>query len=68
MTGRIFVGKDIVVLGDTKNDVLCGKHMGVKSIAVATGEFSAEELWKYEPDFVFDDFTDTKAVIEKILN
>ncbi len=68
MTGRIFVGKDIVVIGDTKNDILCGKHIGVKSIAVATGDYTREELLKYEPDYIFDDFSDTGKVVEVILS
>jgi len=68
LSGRIFVGKDIVVIGDTKNDILCGKHLGVKSIAVATGEYSIEELAKYEPDHILTDFSDTKKVIDIILS
>ena len=68
MTGKIFVSKDIVVIGDTKNDILCGKHLNVKSIAVATGEYSPEELMKYEPDYLFEDFSDTKKVVDVILS
>ena len=67
LTGKIFIGKDIVIIGDTKNDILCGKHRGVKSIAVATGEYSIEELLKYQPDHVFEDFSDTNKVINTIL-
>jgi phosphoglycolate phosphatase-like HAD superfamily hydrolase len=68
MTGKIFVGKDIVVIGDTKNDILCGKHLGVKSIAVATGEYSSKELLQYEPDYIFEDFSDTRKVVDVILS
>jgi phosphoglycolate phosphatase len=68
ISGRIFVGKDIVVIGDTRNDILCGKHLGVKSVAVATGEYSADELMKYEPDHIFEDFSDTKKVIDILLS
>lgn len=68
LNGKIYVGKDVVVIGDTKNDILCGKNRGVKSIAVATGEYSIEDLLKYEPDFVFQDFSDTDKIIEAILS
>ena len=68
MTGRNFCGKDIVVIGDTKNDILCGKHCNVKSIAVATGGYWYDELLKYEPDYLFHDFSDTQKVIDAILD
>jgi phosphoglycolate phosphatase-like HAD superfamily hydrolase len=68
MTGKNFYEKDIVVIGDTKNDILCGKHCNVKSIAVATGGYSYDELLQYEPDYVFNNFSDTQKVIDVILN
>jgi phosphoglycolate phosphatase-like HAD superfamily hydrolase len=40
----------------------------VKSISVATGGYSYDDLLKYEPDYVFNDFSDTQKVIDAILN
>ena len=57
---------DILVLGDTPHDIACGKAFGAKTVAVATGHHSRAELEKCAPDFVFDDFSDTDAVISKL--
>lgn len=35
---------DIYVIGDTPNDVRCGKSIGARTIAVAKGRFTYEEL------------------------
>ena len=39
----------IVVIGDTPLDVACGKCIGAKTLAVATGMYTAVELHKYTP-------------------
>jgi phosphoglycolate phosphatase-like HAD superfamily hydrolase len=67
LTGQTFVNKEVVIIGDTPNDVACGRHLNVKSIAVATGNFDDAELAKEDPDFLFDDFTDTDRVVEAIM-
>ncbi|KAB2877684.1 HAD hydrolase-like protein [bacterium] len=67
-TGRLFKEKDIVIIGDSPYDVLCGKSLNVKSIAVATGWHKMNELQEHQPDYYFDDFSDTKKVVESILN
>jgi phosphoglycolate phosphatase len=64
--GVTFKNKNIVIIGDSPHDVLCGKPYGVTSIAVATGHSSAEELNRYEPDFVFRDLGDYEQVLEAI--
>ncbi len=42
--GRPFVGQDVVVIGDTPNDIACGRAAGARTVAVATGPFSVAEL------------------------
>lgn len=39
----------IYVIGDTPNDINCGKVIGARTIAVATGSYSLEELTAYSP-------------------
>lgn len=39
----------IYVIGDTPNDIDCGKAIGAKTIAVATGMYSLEELQDHSP-------------------
>jgi phosphoglycolate phosphatase len=39
----------IYIIGDTPNDIRCGKHINARTIAVATGGYSFEELQKHTP-------------------
>jgi phosphoglycolate phosphatase-like HAD superfamily hydrolase len=66
-TGRDFRGKRVVVVGDSVHDVACGRSMGVKSVAVASGLTPSERLAREKPDHLFPDFTDVPAVEEAIL-
>jgi phosphoglycolate phosphatase len=51
------------VIGDTPHDIACGRAFGAKTVAVATGIYSREQLAPHEPDFLFDDLRDTAAVL-----
>lgn len=42
------------VIGDTPHDISCGKAIGAKTIAVATGSFSRPELERENPWLVLD--------------
>jgi phosphoglycolate phosphatase-like HAD superfamily hydrolase len=53
--------QDTYVIGDTPLDVKCAKPHGVRSVAVATGFHSVEELQAAAPDYVFKDFRDTSS-------
>ncbi len=66
-SGHLFREKEIAVIGDTPLDIGCGRHKGVKAIAVATGGHSLEELLLHSPDHLFADFTPCEAVVEAIL-
>ncbi|QEK12768.1 hypothetical protein FQB35_10745 [Crassaminicella thermophila] len=52
--------ENIYVIGDTPRDIECAKILGVKSIAVATGSHSLEELMEHLPDYLFESFEDTE--------
>ena len=67
LTGRHFAGKEITVIGDTPADIECGAGLGVKTIAVATGRHSLDELAAHTPDYLFADMGDWRAVYEAIL-
>ncbi len=66
LTGHTFLGKDVVIVGDTPADVTCGKHLGVTAIGVATGHYSLQSLSAVGADYVFPDLADTRAVIQAI--
>mgnify|MGYP001070313927 CR=1 FL=1 len=53
-----------LVIGDTPHDIACARHSGLKVLSVATGLYPYDELGKYEPDFLLEDFSDNEAVIE----
>lgn len=51
------------VIGDTPHDIECGKVIGARTIAVATGGFTLEELQAHAPTAAFADFADTAAFL-----
>jgi phosphoglycolate phosphatase-like HAD superfamily hydrolase len=65
--GRPFRGADVVVIGDTPNDIACGKAFGARTVAVATGPFTPDELRAHAPDAVLADCSDTEAAFAAIL-
>ena len=65
--GEEFPSERIFVIGDTPRDIECGKAIGARTVAIATGNYSREELAAHTPDFLFDDLTDTDAVISSLL-
>lgn len=67
-TGLEFRGKNVVIIGDTRHDITCGRGIGARSIAVATGGTPLTELWKYQPDFVFPDASTHSDLIDAILS
>lgn len=67
LTGHTFSGKDVVIIGDTPADVICGRHLGVTAIGVATGQYPLDSLTAAGADYVFPDLTNTDLVIQTIL-
>ena len=66
-TGRDFPSESVVIIGDSVHDVGCGRSIGARTIAVATGPTSAEGLAAERPDALFLDFSDVDAAQEAIL-
>jgi phosphoglycolate phosphatase-like HAD superfamily hydrolase len=60
--GHRFEGKSVVIVGDTPLDIACGEHLGVRTVAVATGSYGVEDLAACGPDHVFESLDDTEAV------
>src|SRR5215471_5074586 len=63
---REFAASEIDVIGDTPRDIACGRALGARTIAVATGRWSRDELAKYQPDFLIDDLSDVQTVINTL--
>lgn len=64
--GRSFRGGDVIVLGDTPSDVSCGRGIGCRAAAVATGPFDGAALRAAGADVVWDTLEDTDAVVDWI--
>lgn len=64
--GHEFEVARIDVIGDTGHDIACGKIFGARTIAVATGSWTREQLAEHEPDFLFDDFSDVDEVLRAL--
>jgi phosphoglycolate phosphatase len=60
-------GDRLVIIGDTPHDIHCGRGVGARAIAVATGHYSVTELASHDPVAVFADLRDTAAVLEAIV-
>ncbi len=56
--------EDTIVVGDTPRDVGCGRAGGTRTLAVATGHFSAADLEKAGADHVLDDLAATERALE----
>jgi phosphoglycolate phosphatase len=58
-----FPASQVDVIGDTGHDIDCGKAIGARTVAVATGSWSREQLAGHKPDFLFDDLSNVSEVI-----
>lgn len=54
---------DIWVIGDTPKDVICGRHIGVRVLAVCTGGGTRAELEAENPDSILEDLSDADSVM-----
>ena len=61
-------GDRVVIVGDTPADIDCGRAIGARAVAVATGRYSLSELAAHAPAALFEDLTDTDAVVHAILS
>ena len=67
MFGRVPTGHEVVIVGDTPADVTCGQCIGARAIGVATGSYSTTELKAAGAYAVFEDLSETDAVLDAIL-
>jgi phosphoglycolate phosphatase-like HAD superfamily hydrolase len=47
--GVTFAREEVTVIGDTPHDVACARAIGARSLAVASGRFTPEQLAECEP-------------------
>jgi phosphoglycolate phosphatase-like HAD superfamily hydrolase len=66
LTGRAVRGSDVIVVGDTPDDVACGRPIGARSVAVATGFYDVAALRAAGAAYVFETLADTPRVLDAI--
>ncbi|MEN8904860.1 MAG: HAD hydrolase-like protein [Clostridiales bacterium] len=64
--GIPFNNNNIYVIGDTPIDIEAAKKTNVKSVAVATGGYSINELSEYNPDYITENFSNFNIIREII--
>ena len=65
--GHAFSDRQVIVIGDTPKDIDCGKAIGARTVAVATGGFDREALQEFDPDYLLDDLSNTESVLAILL-
>ncbi len=66
LTRQQFDGYNMLVVGDTPADILCARAGKATAVAVATGRYSVEQLRQFQPDFIFENLTDTAAFLQLV--
>lgn len=66
-TGVRYDISDVIVIGDTPKDIRCAEAFGAKCLAVATGQYSADELSALNPWRTVDSFADAPAIVDLLL-
>ncbi len=65
--GVDFAPDQVVIIGDTPGDVACAASIQARTIAVATGPYTVEQLTACQPDYVFPSMADYEQVLAAIL-
>jgi len=61
--GVEFPTERITVLGDTPHDIECGRAIGARTVAIATGNYTLDELAAHRPDLLYADLSDPERVL-----
>ena len=67
VSGRTYSPEDVILVGDSPSDLEAGNANGVRTLAVATGFYSVDDLAKLNPSYVLPDLSDTERVLALLL-
>lgn len=68
LCGCEFSPERIIIIGDTPDDITCAASIKARTLAVATGPFTIDQLRVHNPTYVFESMADVDMVIDAILN
>lgn len=60
------VPTETIMVGDSHNDILCGKNAGSKTCLVEYTILAMEELSKYNPDYIIKDLKELVTIIHNV--
>lgn len=66
VSGRSFAADEVLVIGDTPEDIRCARSAGVRCLAVATGRYGVEELAAHAPDAILGDLSDAGRALAAV--
>ena len=64
--GRRVEAEEVVIVGDTPLDVEAARLAGTRSVAVATGQYSSEQLREAQADTVLESLADVQASVDAL--
>ena len=59
-------GERVIIIGDTPADIECGRGIGARAIAVATGHYTVDQLNEHTPHLAVTDLQDTARLVQAI--
>jgi phosphoglycolate phosphatase-like HAD superfamily hydrolase len=63
VNGSSLTHGEVIVIGDTLNDIVCGRSIGAQCVAVATGHSSIHELSGGKPDVLVKTLEDSQPIL-----
>ena len=63
-----FNPEEVVIIGDSVNDIACAHHYGATALIANTGKTSWEELEAHKPKYLFKDLSNLEEVVAAIFN
>lgn len=63
-----FSPRNLIVIGDSVNDIVCARKAGAVSIVVNTGKTPRSDLVANNPDYLFETLADTDSLMNSILD
>nr|WP_320145901.1 HAD hydrolase-like protein [uncultured Anaeromusa sp.] len=61
-------GQQILIIGDTPHDILCGQAIGAHTAAVATGQYATNELISFKPSAVYKQLPEPEILFAPLQN
>ena len=66
LNGNRFSYDHTVIIGDSHRDIECARAWGIRSVGVATGGLSVEELGEHNPDLLLETLEEIESLVRFI--